>query len=147
LFHSTGYSAADTCSFGRDLPAKYLCHADDQSVGIPELGVQNCHRFPVLVDDDIRLELPVLTLKEKFVFLEVASYDTVRSRQMALQHVDKVVFSQFAHIQEIGEESLRRVSGSSTVKRGHEHHRSMRCFSVREGRPRGVGGVQRGGGT
>jgi hypothetical protein len=51
-----------------------------------------------------------LTLKEKFVFLEVASYDTVRSRQMALQHVDKVVFSQFAHIQEIGEESLRRVS-------------------------------------
>jgi hypothetical protein len=37
--------------------------------------------------------------------------------------------------------------GSSTVKRGHEHHRSMRRFSVREGRPRGVGGVQRGGGT
>src|SRR5262245_47354755 len=38
-------------------------------------------------------------------------------------------------------------AGSSTVNRGHEHHRSRRRLSVCEGRPRCLGGVQRGGGT
>jgi CRISPR-associated protein Cas2 len=37
--------------------------------------------------------------------------------------------------------------GSSTVNRGHEHHLSIRRFSAREGRPRCLGGIQRGGGT
>src|SRR4051812_5513821 len=37
--------------------------------------------------------------------------------------------------------------GRSTVKRGHEHHRSIRRCSAREGRPRCFGGAQRGGGT
>jgi hypothetical protein len=36
---------------------------------------------------------------------------------------------------------------SSTVNRGHEHHRSTRRLSICEGRPRCLGGVQRGGGT
>ena len=37
--------------------------------------------------------------------------------------------------------------GSSTINRGHEHHRSTRRLSIGEGRPRCLGGVQRGGGT
>jgi hypothetical protein len=37
--------------------------------------------------------------------------------------------------------------GSSTVNRGHEHHRSTRSCKAREGRPHRLGGVQRGGGT
>ena len=37
--------------------------------------------------------------------------------------------------------------GSSTVNRGHEHHRSTRSCKARDGRPRRLGGVQRGGGT
>ena len=36
---------------------------------------------------------------------------------------------------------------SSTLNRGHEHHRSLRRFNAREGRPRCLGGVQHGGGT
>src|SRR5215470_12976090 len=35
--------------------------------------------------------------------------------------------------------------GRSTVKRGHEPHRSIRRCSAREGRPRCFGGAQRGG--
>ena len=34
--------------------------------------------------------------------------------------------------------------GRSTVNRGHEHHRSIRRCSAREGRPRRFGGAQRG---
>jgi predicted ATPase len=41
----------------------------------------------------------------------------------------------------------RGVLGSSPLKRGHEHHRSSRRCNAREGRPRRLGGVQRGGGT
>ena len=37
--------------------------------------------------------------------------------------------------------------GGSTVNRGHEHQRSIRRCSVREGRPRRFGGAQRGSGT
>jgi hypothetical protein len=37
--------------------------------------------------------------------------------------------------------------GSSTLNRGHEHHRSTRHCKAREGRPRRLGGVQRDGGT
>ena len=37
--------------------------------------------------------------------------------------------------------------GSSPFNRGHEHQRSTRRWSAREGRPRCLGGVQRGGGT
>ena len=37
--------------------------------------------------------------------------------------------------------------GGSTVNRGHEHHRSIRRCSVREGRPRRFGGAQRDSGT
>ena len=37
--------------------------------------------------------------------------------------------------------------GSSTLNRDHEHHRSTRRSKAREGRPRRLGGVQRGGGT
>ena len=40
-----------------------------------------------------------------------------------------------------------RSAGSSTLNRGHEHQRAIRRFRAREGRPRGVEGVQRGGGT
>ena len=36
---------------------------------------------------------------------------------------------------------------SSALNRGHEHHRAIRRFRVCEGRPRRLGGVQRGGGT
>jgi transposase-like protein len=39
------------------------------------------------------------------------------------------------------------MSGSSTGNRGHEHHRSTRSCKAREGRPRRLAGVQRGGGT
>ena len=41
----------------------------------------------------------------------------------------------------------QRVLGSSALDRGHEHHRAIRRFRVCEGRPRRLGGVQRGGGT
>ena len=37
--------------------------------------------------------------------------------------------------------------GRSTVNRGHEHHRSIRRYSAREGHPRRFGGAQRGSGT
>ena len=37
--------------------------------------------------------------------------------------------------------------GGSTANRGHEHHRSIRRCSVREGRPRRFGGAQRDSGT
>jgi hypothetical protein len=37
--------------------------------------------------------------------------------------------------------------GSSTFNRGHEHHLPISCLSALEGRPRCLGGVQRGGGT
>ena len=37
--------------------------------------------------------------------------------------------------------------GSSALNRGHEHQRTTRRCSAREGRPRCVGGAQRGGGT
>ena len=39
------------------------------------------------------------------------------------------------------------ISGGSTVNRGHAHHRSIRCCSTREGRPRRFGGAQRDSGT
>jgi hypothetical protein len=39
------------------------------------------------------------------------------------------------------------LSGGSTANRGHEHHRSIRRCSVREGRPRRFGGAQRDSGT
>jgi hypothetical protein len=38
-------------------------------------------------------------------------------------------------------------SGSSTLNRGHEHHRSIRPFNARDERPRCLGGLQHGGGT
>ena len=38
-------------------------------------------------------------------------------------------------------------AGGSTVNRGHEHHRLIRCCSAREGRPRRFGGTQRDSGT
>ena len=41
----------------------------------------------------------------------------------------------------------RKMSGGSTVNRGHEHHRSIKCCSAREGRPRRFGGAQRDSGT
>jgi hypothetical protein len=42
---------------------------------------------------------------------------------------------------------LGTTRGSSALNRGHEHQRAtMRC-SAREGRPRCLGGVHRGGGT
>jgi hypothetical protein len=37
--------------------------------------------------------------------------------------------------------------GRSTVNHGHEHHRSIRRYSAREGRPHRFGGAQRGSGT
>jgi hypothetical protein len=37
--------------------------------------------------------------------------------------------------------------GSSPLNRGHEHQRLTRRCSAREGRPRCLGGVHRGGGT
>jgi hypothetical protein len=37
--------------------------------------------------------------------------------------------------------------GGSTVNRGHEHQRSIRCCNAREGRPRRFGGTQRDSGT
>jgi hypothetical protein len=37
--------------------------------------------------------------------------------------------------------------GSSALNRGHEHQRSTRRLSAREGRPRCLGRGQRGGGT
>jgi hypothetical protein len=37
--------------------------------------------------------------------------------------------------------------GRSTVNRGHEHQRSIRCCSARAGRPRRFGGTQRDSGT
>ena len=37
--------------------------------------------------------------------------------------------------------------GSSTVNRGHEHHRSIRRCRVRAGRPRRFGDAQRDSGT
>ena len=46
------------------------------------------------------------------------------------------------------EEILERVIlGSSTLNRGHEHQRLIRRCNAREGRPRCVGGTQRGSGT
>ena len=44
----------------------------------------------------------------------------------------------------LGEHGL---SGSSALNRGHEHQRSTRRLSAREGRPRCLGRGQRGGGT
>jgi hypothetical protein len=44
-------------------------------------------------------------------------------------------------------EKVNTLPGRSTVNRGHEHHRSIRRCSAREGRPRCFGGAQRGGGT
>ena len=41
----------------------------------------------------------------------------------------------------------RNYRGGSTVNRGHEHHRLIRCCSAREGRPRRFGGTQRDSGT
>src|SRR5262249_4649322 len=38
-------------------------------------------------------------------------------------------------------------TGPSTLNRGHEHQRSIRRCSAREGRPRRFGGAQRGSGT
>jgi hypothetical protein len=37
--------------------------------------------------------------------------------------------------------------GSSPINRGHKHQRSTKRCSAREGRPRCLGGVYRGGGT
>jgi uncharacterized protein (DUF488 family) len=37
--------------------------------------------------------------------------------------------------------------GGSTVNRGHEHQRSIRCCNARAGRPRRFGGTQRDSGT
>ena len=37
--------------------------------------------------------------------------------------------------------------GSSALNRGHEHQRLIRRCHAREGRPRCLGGAQRGGGT
>ena len=42
---------------------------------------------------------------------------------------------------------IRCLRGSSTVNRGHEHHRSIKRCSAREGRPRRFGGTQRDSGT
>ena len=42
---------------------------------------------------------------------------------------------------------LPDTTGGSTVNRGHEHHRLIRCCSAREGRPRRFGGTQRDSGT
>ena len=42
---------------------------------------------------------------------------------------------------------ISEAQGSSALNRGHEHHRAIRRFRVCEGRPRRLGGVQRGGGT
>ena len=39
------------------------------------------------------------------------------------------------------------LDGGSTVNRGHEHQRSIRCCSACEGRPRRFGGAQRDSGT
>jgi YdjC-like protein len=39
------------------------------------------------------------------------------------------------------------IRGGSTLNRGHEHQRSIRCCSAREGRPRRFGGTQRDSGT
>ena|SRR5215475_1688806 len=41
----------------------------------------------------------------------------------------------------------RDSSGSSTVNRDHEHDRSTRHCKAREGLPRRLGGIRRGGGT
>ena len=38
-------------------------------------------------------------------------------------------------------------AGGSTVNRGHEHQRSIKCCSARAGRPRRFGGTQRDSGT
>jgi hypothetical protein len=44
-------------------------------------------------------------------------------------------------------ESKHPFQGSSALNRGHEHQRSTRRLSAREGRPRCLGRGQRGGGT
>jgi hypothetical protein len=54
---------------------------------------------------------------------------------IALQPVELVLYAQLA------------LAGSSPLTRGHEHHRSSRRCHARAGRPRRLGGVQRGGGT
>ena len=49
----------------------------------------------------------------------------------------------------IGERKIHglEIAGGSTVNRGHEHHRLIRCCSARAGRPRRFGGTQRDSGT
>ena len=43
--------------------------------------------------------------------------------------------------------TVKQLSGGSTLNRGHEHQRSIRRSSAREGRPRRFGGTQRDSGT
>ena len=50
-------------------------------------------------------------------------------------------------VEELQESGRSDGTGSSTLNRGHEHHRSIRRCSACEGRPRRFGGAQRGNGT
>ena len=78
-------------------------------------------------------------------------YERGDRRRLLAEHVPKIarVLAQLDIAEDANDMDLPgfHLHGRSTVKRGHEHHRSIRRCSAREGRPSCFGGAQRGGGT
>ena len=132
-------------SFGHDPDlAPYSFDPDKASHLLREAGYPEGLALTMIASEDLEVQATVVSKMLEQVGLK-----------MELQILDSAAFIRkifLSSLEQPSEEqtwdiALTSTGGSSTVKRGHEHHRSMRRFSVREGRPRGVGGVQRGGGT
>ena len=77
----------------------------------------------------------------------IRAYQTDIAQFISFLHANNVSIHTPAEVEKIDVMEYLSTLGSSTANRGHEHHRSMRCCSVREGRPRRFGGAQRDSGT
>ena len=92
--------------------------------------------------------IEMLKADERFLYvlLTLSQEKNIKTGRFPLIYADECVISH-TNETEFNEFLSNNSPGGSTVNRGHEHQRSIRCCSARAGRPRRFGGTQGDSGT